>query len=645
MNRRNHDLPEYDEHGQGLDQDIRELTESTKARNASLARYKGGPAALAVHLNGSRELKGIFKLEQPDTNLKFAVIYLRVSSEEQAKKGGTAEGYSIPFQRQACRAKAAAMGLVVIEEYVDAGHSAKSANRPRLKTMLSELAARQVKFVIVHKIDRLARNKRDDFLINEAIAEAGAALVSVVDLVDDTPQGKFNYTIQAGLAQLYVDNLAVEVMKGLTKKVESGGTPYRVPVGYLNRRRIEGVADIRWVETDPDRAPFITWAFEEYATGSWSISRLREALIAKGFVTRATRKYPGKQVSVNGLHKILTNPYYAGIVPYRGVYHEGTHEPLIDMTTWLRVQDVLHAHNAAGEKDRSHPHYLKGSIFCGGCSGRLIFSRNTGRNGHTVDYFFCLGRRPGRGGCTRKYVQVRSIEAGVEDYYRTFEVPDSRISQIQEAVRDELVADYQQAEVFAARAKKNVQAARDEREKLLQAHYAGAVPLDLLKREMDRLVRAISSAEEELTAATTSVTNIEAQLKRALLLAGNCARGYLEAKPAVRRLMNQGFFAALYIGPEGEVERAELTEPFAALLAEWADQAVTDDGRAAQEGPGGPETAGRAEPRAVLTTIQNGRTPGRTVVTRGSNLISLAEAEGFEPPDGCPSSAFKLCEA
>ena len=60
-----------------------------------------------------------------------AVAYLRVSTKEQASKGGEAEGYSIPAQRDACRRKAAALGAVVVEEFVDRGESARQRPPPR----------------------------------------------------------------------------------------------------------------------------------------------------------------------------------------------------------------------------------------------------------------------------------------------------------------------------------------------------------------------------------------------------------------------------------------------------------------------------------------------------------------------------------
>ena len=61
-----------------------------------------------------------------------AVSYLRVSTKEQAEKGGTDEGYSIPAQREANQRKAEQMGATIVAEFVDAGESARKADRPCL---------------------------------------------------------------------------------------------------------------------------------------------------------------------------------------------------------------------------------------------------------------------------------------------------------------------------------------------------------------------------------------------------------------------------------------------------------------------------------------------------------------------------------
>lgn len=110
-----------------------------------------------------------------------AVLYLRVSTTEQAGRGGEPEGFSIPGQREACVRKAEALGVVVDAEFVDAGESARSTRRPQLQAMLRYLAETPTQYVIVHKVDRLARNRADDVEINLAIQKQEPPLVSVTE--------------------------------------------------------------------------------------------------------------------------------------------------------------------------------------------------------------------------------------------------------------------------------------------------------------------------------------------------------------------------------------------------------------------------------------------------------------------------------
>src|SRR5690625_6208073 len=98
-------------------------------------------------------------LEQIGETTTLAVSYLRVSTKEQASKGGQDEGFSIPAQRQANRRKAHEVNAVIVEEFVDAGESARQADRPALMQMIEYVKTHPVAYCIVHKVDRLARNE------------------------------------------------------------------------------------------------------------------------------------------------------------------------------------------------------------------------------------------------------------------------------------------------------------------------------------------------------------------------------------------------------------------------------------------------------------------------------------------------------
>jgi site-specific DNA recombinase len=490
-----------------------------------------------------------------------AVIYLRVSSKEQAEKGGEAEGFSIPAQREGCKRKAQSLKAVVVEEFVERGESAKTADRPELQRMLAYLTEHPVKYVIVHKVDRLARSRADDVAINLAIRRAGAELVSVSENIDQTPSGLLLHGIMASISEFYSRNLATEVLKGTVKKAERGGTPGRAVIGYLNVRRIVNGRESRTVEVDALRGPLMAWAFEAYATSEWTIRKLLAELTHRGL-----RSFSGKPLTVSHLHSLLRHPYYMGVVRYRGVLYPGKHEALVTPETWHEVQKLLTAKHLTGEKEREHPHYLKGSIYCGQCGSRLLVCHAKGRGG-VYPYFICSGRQRDKTSCTQRAIRIEVVEERVAAHYATVQLPAEEVAALRAFLGEELSKLRVDAERERKVQERRLRKLTEERKKLLQAHYAGAIPLDLLKSEQDRLTTAVASAEGRLTAIAADFKAAEANLERALTRAGDCEAAYREATPTMRRQFNLAFFKRLVVGDDDTIT-SELADPFDVILDE-----------------------------------------------------------------------------
>ena len=316
---------------------------------------------------------------------KRAVSYIRVSTREQAQRGGSEEGFSLPAQREANKRKAQSMGALVVKEFADRGESARSANRPELQKMLAYLKEDGgIDYVIVHKLDRLARNRADDVEINRAFEEAGVRLVSTSENIDQTPGGMLLHGIMSSIAEFYSRNLANEVIKGMGEKARNGGTLGKAPLGYVNvRGRDEHGREVRTVELDQQRAPLLRLAFSEYATGNWTVSQLAKHLAGLGLDVPATPSKPARPITKGRLHTLLRHPYYKGVVQFQGVEYVGKHEPLVDEETWQAVQAVLGSHRS-GERERMH----------------TIFSRARWCVGSVVVGCWCRTRRMARGCCT-----------------------------------------------------------------------------------------------------------------------------------------------------------------------------------------------------------------------------------------------------
>ena len=491
-----------------------------------------------------------------------AVIYLRVSTKEQVAKDGTEEGYSIPAQREACLRHIVERGWNLAGEYVDAGESARTADRPMLKALLRQVAEGGIGALVVHKIDRLARSMEDHVAIRAALRRAGVQLVSVTENIEETASGRLVEGIHALMAEFYSANLGSEIRKGMIQKAKMGGWPGRAPIGYVNVRERVGGGEVSRVEFDPERAMLVREAFRLYATGECSILELQATMHAKGLTSPHARR-AGAPISASKLAEMLSNPFYVGVVEWGGVRYDGQHRPLVSRSVFDRVQDVLRAHNRVGVRHRRHDHYLKGLLFCGECGRRLSLTLAKGR----YVYFYCLGQRGQvRTGCRQPYVVAGDAEALVEDVYRQVELPTSWVEQLTAEMEAEIAE--RRAESMERRAALTKMLAKiaDERQKLLRAFYGNAIPIELLKSEQDRLTSEERAAKQELDVAETDISGWEDVLRTAIELAGNCHAAYLKARPSVRRRFNQAVLEAVYV-KNRKVARAEFSEVFAPLFS------------------------------------------------------------------------------
>lgn len=502
----------------------------------------------------------------PVLPLKRAVIYLRVSTEKQAMTDSDPEGLSLPAQRDTCLRKAAELGAEVIDEYVDRGESAKTTDRPMFQAMIKRVVTkRDVDYVILDKVNRFARNRRDDANVLFELRRAGAAVVSVKENVDDTPAGALLHGILATLAEYESRNNGTEALKGMTRKAQVGGTPGRAPVGYRNIRlpvagQPRGLAT---VEIDPERAPHVRWAFEQYATGEWSTQRLTDALEVRGLRSMAVGAKPEKPLPKSRVHNLLSNRYYTGVVTFQGVQYPGGHEPLIDVALFTRVQDVLAAKARSGERTQRHHHYLVGTLFCDECGCRFVFSRIRGKGG-LYDYFRCLGPE-NHVVCSMRYIRADWIESRIEREWASIQVSETDRKHLRSRLVDAMCATHKDVATEARAGLKRRERLNEERTTLLRAHLAGAVPLDLLKVEQDRIARELAEAQAAIDATATEVQDIEATLDRVIDIVGNCHRMYVTATPVVRRKLNQAFFERIQVGRDELTP--EVASPFSELRA------------------------------------------------------------------------------
>ena len=506
---------------------------------------------------------------QPDDGARArALIYLRVSTKDQAEAGRDVEGYSIPAQREACRRRAETLDADVADEFVDRGESARSSDRPELQRMLTHVSDHSIDYLIVHKVDRLARNRSDDVTIHMALQAAGVRLVSCSENIDETPSGMLLHGIMSSIAEFYSRNLASEVIKGSVQKAKAGGTISKAPCGYVNVRKVVNGREVRAVDIDPQRGPLMRFAFEAYSGGDWTIRDLLEELTQRGLTPTPGPNKPSKRLAVSHVRRRLRRPDYTGWRRYKGVeYPNGQHEALVDDATWQKVQDQLDAKGRSGEKRRKHHHYLKGTVFCGDCGSRLIVSRATNRHGTTYPYFICVGRQQKRTACAQAAILISEVEDLVAQHYRTIQPSQKTLSELRDLIVEELAVQRDESETERSAGQRRIRKLQDERKKLLEAHYADAIGLDLLKSEQTRITRELEQTETRLDAVDVAYDTVKTNLDHALTFVGDWTRAYRTAEGDIRRQLNQSIFEKIWIDDTGMIT-SRFTEPFRTLLGD-----------------------------------------------------------------------------
>jgi len=371
--------------------------------------------------------------------------------------------------------------------------------------------------------------------------------------------------IMSSIAEFYSQNLATEVKKGMSEKVKEGGTVGRAPLGYLNIRRIdEKGREERTVIEDDERGPLIRLAFEEFATGNWTVADLAEHLAACGLNTRATPKIPSEPIDKKSLNKVLINPYYTGVVLYRGVEHPGKHPALVSRETWQKVQDILASH-INGERTREHPHFLKGSLYCHSCGSRMFINYTKSHSGVRYPYFVCGGRHNKVTHCKQKAVLISEVEREVEEIYDRYSYPPAIRKYLEDYLQQGIKSEQQKYSAELDGLKQEKDKLKRQRKKLLEAHYNDAIPLDLLKSEQQKIAKQLATIEHEIKAHEHTFDTISEHLNGALELIEDCGKTYRVADDHIKRMMNQAIFSKLWVDPDGSVT-AEFAEPFKSII-------------------------------------------------------------------------------
>lgn len=430
-----------------------------------------------------------------------AAIYLRVSSDDQAR-----HGYSLGEQEDRCRALALELGALEVTAYTDGGESGAKLERPGLTALREALRAGLHDLVVALDPDRLARSLYLQLALHDEFRQAGVALEFVNLDWEDTPDGRLFLQMRGAIAEYEREKIRMRTYAGRRRKARQGGLPCGPVDAYGYRYDREG----QRLVADPVQAATVREMFRWAATGDGLLfpdgppgpGRIA-ALLNRLGVPPAR----GTAWHANTVRQMLRNRRYVGeLVTFRTALERGRRRPtppgeqivvpvpaLVDRATFEQAKANLAASGRRHQGKPRYPYLLSGLLRCGLCGRALHGSlQRLRRRTHPVDSptYACSGRPACR-------------------------LPVRRAAELEELVWEAVAAHLRSLDLGA-----NLRPERREfllrlqaeqaqqRRRLATAFRLGGLTEPEYQAELERLHRAARETERELAARPPSASDV-----------------------------------------------------------------------------------------------------------------------------------------
>ena len=459
--------------------------------------------------------------------------YIRVSTAKQGTNGVSLTEQKAAIERYAARTD------LTISTWFEEQETAAKRGRPVFNRMLALLRKGEAAGVIIHKIDRSARNLKDWADLGDLI-DAGVDVHFAADALDlNSRGGRLSADIQAVVAADYIRNLREETKKGFYGRLKQGLYPLPAPVGYLDR------GSGKEKTPDPQTAPLVRRAFELYATGKYTLRTLLPEMRRLGLRSRF-----GGELSVSGLATILGNPFYCGLVRLRktGETFQGSHSSIVSVALFERAQQVLRG-RAVGKVFR-HAWIFRRLIRCGHCEHAL-----TGELQKGWVYYRCHTRS-----CPTTGAREDKIEAALLALYGRVQFTPEEANEMRRGLQqreDSAAARFAEAQ---AAVKLQLSAAQSRMTRLTDALVDGLIDRASFDERRSSLVLDIARLKERLQedqAASHAREREYFELATSLILSYKTAND--DEKRSIIQITTSNFSVS------GKNVAITLSEPFQAL--------------------------------------------------------------------------------
>lgn len=326
-------------------------------------------------------------------------IYLRVSTEEQAKTG-----YSLEYQRTTCHSRMQQQGCMDIREYVDDGYSGEYLDRPALAALREAISKKTITNLCIYDPDRLSRNLTNQLLLADEMEKAGVQVFFVTGDYDSSPEGRLFFSIRGAIAAFEKAKIRERTQRGRKTKAAAGKIVHNAkPYGY---------------NFDKETSQYIVNPIEAQIVRQIYDLCINQQLGARGIATELAMRgvkgrKAGKPLSASCVEQILTKEMYYGqhfqyrqsvvktgqnsriiTVNPRDQWIPATVPAIIDYATYQQAQWQRQKNKRLAKRNTCHYYLLQGILHCALCKRKMTaFSRSAAGNstqGKTYRYYSCI---------------------------------------------------------------------------------------------------------------------------------------------------------------------------------------------------------------------------------------------------------------
>lgn len=372
--------------------------------------------------------------------LKKAFIYARFSSDMQRNE-------SIDAQIRASEKYAAQNDYIVINKYIDRAKSATTDQRPQFQQMMSDIVSTDVDAIIVHKLDRFARNRYDSAIYRNIMKKNNVVLLSVLENLNDSPEAIILEAVIEGYNEYYSKNLAREVEKGKRENAiqckHVGGIP---PLGY----DVDPVT--KKLTINRFEAEAVKMIYSMYLDGC-GYSEIIFNLNQRGFKTKR-----GNAFRKNSIYEILKNEKYTGVYIYNksaaksadGTYNRHKYKTddeiirvpdgipqIISQKDFDKVQiKIQQRRRKTATYKAKHDYLLTGKIQCGICGSIYVGNARKANSTHPEYISYRCSRKNGSLKCRNREIRKDTIESIVLSRLADYFFDESVLSGLSKAYNE-----------------------------------------------------------------------------------------------------------------------------------------------------------------------------------------------------------------